>query len=242
MVLAIPWLVTLLIKFPELIDFNLDEDVMKLKKFFTYSIILLTAGISACVPSKRESKTSTQRLNVPNWGITIDASYDKKLDEVVPGYKILTVAITNRSVDMIKLDPNNDQWTIEDAWGRKQKAIVSMRIRDPRVWDILPPKMKDLVEYPAGVQMGYSQTFNLFFPEAIELEGFRAIAFYSAVMKQNFDAVASSSLERAVPAGGEEDSPVPDKFNPQPVVKKGTKISAPPARQNPPIPKLAPPQ
>ncbi len=215
---------------------------MKTKTLFTYSIILCMAGISACVPSKKEAKTSTQRLNVPNWGITIDATYDQKLDEVVPGYKILTVAITNRSVDMIKLDPNNDQWTIEDAWGRKQKAIVSMRIKDPRVWDILPPKVKDLVEYPAGVQMGYSQTFDLFFPQNIELQGFRSIAFYSAVMKQNFDAVASSSLERAVPAGADNDEPVPDKFAPPASGKKGTKIAPVPTRQNPPIPKLPPPQ
>lgn len=215
---------------------------MKTKTLFTYSMILSMALISACVPSKKDSKTSTQRLNVPNWGITIDATYDKKLDEVVPGYKILTVAITNRSVDMIKLDPNGDQWTIEDAWGRKQKAVVSLRIKDPRVWDILPPKVKDLVDYPAGVQMGYSQTFDLFFPTSVELEGFRSIAFYSAVLKENFDAVASSSLERAVPAGSGGEENIPDKFNPSAAPKKGSKTPPPPSRQNPTIPKLPPPQ
>lgn len=216
---------------------------MKEKKIL-FLFVLSFLFISACVTSSgKNSKTSsTQRLNVPNWGITIDATYDRKLDEVVPGYKILTVAITNRSVDMIKLDPNSDQWVIEDAWGRKQKAIVSLRIRDPRVWDILPPKVKDLVEYPAGVQMGYSQTFDLFFPQNVELDGFRSIAFYSATMKQNFDAVASSSLERAVPAGSGGEDVVPDKFNPAGAGKKNTKAPTPlPTRQNPPIPKLPPP-
>lgn len=218
---------------------------MKERKILSFLFIVFIATFSACVTSsKKESKTSSsQRLNVPNWGITIDATYDKKLDEVVPGYKILTVAITNRSVDMIKLDPNNDQWMVEDAWGRKQKAIVSLRIRDPKIWDILPPKVKDLVEYPAGVQMGYSQTFDLFFPQNVDLEGFRSIAFYSAVLKQNFDAVASSSLERAVPAGSGGDDVVPDKFSPAGAGKKGNKVgSQTPSRQNPPIPKLPPPQ
>lgn len=216
---------------------------MKRKIFLILAMLVLVISESACVESRKDSKTSSsQRLNIPNWGITIDATYDKKLDEVVPGYKILTVAITNRSVDMIKLDPNNDQWTIEDAWGRKQKAVVSLRIRDPKVWDILPPKVKDLVEYPAGVQMGYSQTFDLFFPHSVELEGFRAIAFYSAVLKQNFDAVASSSLERAVPAGSGGDPIVPDKFNPS-TGKKNTKTTPAPAlKQGQPIPKLPPPQ
>jgi len=217
---------------------------MKSKKALSFLMIACVAGLSACVSKSDNPKTSsTQRLNVPNWGITIDATYDKKLDEVVPGYKILTVAITNRSVDMIKLDPNNDQWTIEDAWGRKQKAVVSLRIKDPRVWDVLPPRVKDLVEYPAGVQMGYSQTFDLFFPQSVDLEGFRSIAFYSATLKQNFDAVSSTSLERAVPAGSGGDDVVPDKFNPAGTSgKKGTKAPPPPTRQNPPIPKLPPPQ
>ena len=216
---------------------------MKTKKVLTLLFLAVAFTEAACVESKKESKTSsTQRLNIPNWGINIDATYDKKLDEVVPGYKILTVAITNRSVDMIKLDPNNDQWTIEDAWGRKQRAVISLRIKDPRVWDILPPKVKDLVEYPAGVQMGYSQTFDLFFPKSVELEGFRGIAFYSATMHQNFDAVSSSSLERAVPAAPEA-PPTPDKFSlPTMNNKKATKSTSVPQKQDQPIPKLPPPQ
>src|SRR4029434_8631946 len=148
------------------------------------------------------SKTATQqRLNLPNWGVIIDASYDRKLDGVVPGYRIMTIALTNRSVDMMKLDPLNDQWVIEDAWGRKQKAVVSLRIRDGRAWAQLPPKVQDLVEYPAGVQMSYTQTFDIFFPEHVDLERFRSISFYSAILKQNFDALSNTSLERAVPAG-----------------------------------------
>lgn len=174
------------------------------------------------------SKTATQqRLNLPNWGVVIDASYERKLDGVVPGYRIMTIALTNRSVDMMKLDPVNDQWTVEDAWGRKQRAVVSLRIRDGRTWAQLPPRVQDLVEYPAGVQMGYTQTFDIFFPEHVDLERFRSISFYSAMLKQNFDALSNTSLERAVPAGEEVPTEVPDKFKTPTPSKTSKKTSSP---------------
>ncbi len=147
--------------------------------------------------------------------MTIDATYDTKLDGVVPGYKILTVALTNRSVDVIKLDPVHDQWTIEDSRGQKQKAIVSLQIADPDVWNLLPSKVKDLVDYPAGVQMGYTQTFDLFFPSKIDLERFRSISFFSATQKKNYDALSSSSMQRAVPADNVQEPEPFDKFAPQ---------------------------
>ncbi len=202
---------------------------MKQKQGLLFLIIFSQMFFGAgCFPSRADkpAKTASEaRLNLPNWGITIDASYDKKLDGLVPGYKIVTVALTNKSVDMIKLDPQNDQWLIEDAWGKKQRAIISLRIRDIKTWTTLPPKVKDIIEYPAGVQMGYTQTFDLFFPSHVDLERFRSISFYSAVLKQNFDALSSTSLERAVPAASEEIAP----SGPLPVIKPKT-VPAQPAR------------
>ncbi len=162
--------------------------------------------------SDKPPKDSTQaRLNVPNWGIVIDANYDKKLDSVVPGYKILTVAVTNRYIEVIRLDPIHDRWMVEDAWGRKQRAVVSLRISDPAAWGRIPQRIQDLMEYPAGVQMNYSQTFDLFFPDSVSLDRFRGISFYSAALKQEFNAVSSAQLERAVPAN-EQPTTFPDKF------------------------------
>lgn len=158
--------------------------------------------LSACVSSgeKRPKNTTQARVNNPAWGVTIDANYDKKLDGLVPGYKLITVALSNRGVDTLKLDPTRDVWMVEDAWGKKQKAIYALRIADPKTWGLLPQKVKDIIEYPAGVQVGFSQTFNLFFPEKIDLYNFRSIGYYSANLKKNFDALSSNSLERAVPA------------------------------------------
>ncbi|MFO1518234.1 MAG: hypothetical protein U1F57_00995 [bacterium] len=197
---------------------------MKILRYF----FILTAAYLAVLPtmgcfttSDAPPKNSSQaRLNLPNWGIVIDATYDRKLDGIVPGYKIMTVALTNRSTDLIKLDPNNDQWFIEDAWGKKQKGIISLRIKDPQTWNTLPPKVKDLVEYPAGVQMGFTQTFDLFFPDQMDLDRFRSISFYSAVLKQNFDALSSASLERAVPADDTENANAMEKYRPATPAKK----------------------
>jgi hypothetical protein len=198
-----------------------------LKRYFlflslTYVFVFPSLGCFSHSEGPQSKTASQARLNLPNWGVTIDATYDRKLDGIVPGYRILTVALTNRSVDMIKLDPVNDQWFIEDAWGRKQKAIVSLRVRDPRAWTELPPRVKDLVEYPAGVQMGYTQTFDIFFPESIDLDRFRSISFYSAILKQNFDALSSASMERAVPAVDDsQTTSYPEKTNPP--LSSGTK-------------------
>ncbi|MBL7684713.1 MAG: hypothetical protein JNK65_01595 [Deltaproteobacteria bacterium] len=200
-----------------------------LKKLFLASTLFLI--LPACMTSSDAppKNSSNARLNLPNWGITIDASYDPKLDNIVPGYKLITVALTNRSVDLIKFDPTGDQWFIEDSNGKKLRGIISLRARDPQVWSTLPPKVKDLVEYPAGVQMGFTQTFNLFYPDGTELARFRAISFYSANLKQNFDALSSASLERAVPASDEAPGESFDKFAPTPSPKING-VTKPPKR------------
>ncbi len=195
--------------------------------FILFFLILFTSACWSRGPSKPKNPTSQARVNLPNWGVTIDANYDAQLDGLVPGYKIVTIALTNHSVDVIKLDAIQDQWVIEDAWGKKQRGIAALRIKDPKTWTELPPRVRDLIEYPAGVQMGYTQTFDLFFPEHIELENFRTISFYSANLKQNFDAISSASLEKAVPASKEETTEAAQRKTPnlfEPVSRKKRQI------------------
>jgi len=185
--------------------------------FFLGTTGVLSLLVMGCYPSSGGShpKDSSQaRLNLPNWGIVIDANYDQKLDGIVPGYKIVTVALTNRSIDLIKLDQANDQWYVEDAVGKKLKGINSLRLRDPQTWTNLPNKVRDIIEYPGGVQIGYTQTFDLFFPESTDLNRFRSISFYSASLKQNFDALSSTSMERAVPAAQDPNAESAEKYIP----------------------------
>jgi hypothetical protein len=75
--------------------------------------------------------------------------------------------------------------------------------------------VKDIIEYPGGVQIGYTQTFDLFFPESIDLEHFRSISFYSAALKQNFDALSASSMNRGVPAAEDPNAESVEKYLPK---------------------------
>jgi hypothetical protein len=186
--------------------------------FFIGTTGALTLLVMGCYTntggSNPKASSSQARLNLPNWGIVIDANYDQKLDGVVPGYKIVTVALTNRSIDLIKLDQANDQWFVEDAVGKKLRGINSLRLRDPQTWTQLPNKVRDIIEYPGGVQIGYTQTFDLFFPQNVDLDHFRSISFYSAILKQNFDALSSTSMERAVPAPQDPNTESAEKYIP----------------------------
>jgi hypothetical protein len=55
------------------------------------------------------------------------------------------------------------------------------------------------VEYPVGVSVGYSETVDLFFPESVSLEAFRAISFYSNDRKHKYDMLSNLELGDQVP-------------------------------------------
>lgn len=161
------------------------------QKWFNFLLILITALTSySCVSARSSSKNITQvgqRLHKK--GLTIDAHYDRRLDGLIPGYKVITIALTNQSFNIIKLNPLRDKWVIEDVRGRKVKAINSIRITDPDKFARLPPKIRQLVSYPNGVSMGYTETFDVFFPQSTELDGFRSIHFFNATLKEKWEVV-----------------------------------------------------
>lgn len=162
-------------------------------------LLLLTACFSA-----RESgnpKNSGNRVELHGQGIIIDAKYNADLDNLVPGYKVITVGLTNNGVDMLQLNPLRDRWEIVDGSGRKIKAYNSLRIKDPSTYSRLPQKMKEMIEYPVAVPMGYSETLDLFFPNQYDLTGFRSISFYSAERKQDYD-MLSIDTSRETPITG----------------------------------------
>lgn len=114
---------------------------------------------------------------VPVMGLSIDVSYDPRLDNLVPGYKILTVAINNTSLEYVQLDPFNDQWLVVDRSGRKHKAILNLREKAPNVWAKLPPKLRRLLEYPLMVSIGEDAPIDLIFPDSAPLGEFREVIF-----------------------------------------------------------------
>lgn len=162
----------------------------------------------SCFSSKEaNSNKNVQRLENAREGILIDAKYDPRLDSLVPGYKILSVGLTNNGIDLLRLNPLQDKWEIVDALGKSRRAINSLRIKNPSAFGALPSKMQQLLEYPVGISMGFSETIDLFFPGDVNLDSFRSISFYSAERKTNFDNLAGLENSSQVPINSSEPAP-----------------------------------
>ncbi|MDX1386176.1 MAG: hypothetical protein R3257_01205 [bacterium] len=180
------------------------------KVIFRGILPLLTLALLTACFSGRESgkKASSHRLNVSKHGVILDANYDPRLDNLIPGYKILTVAVTNQSVDVMRMNPLKDKWEVVDAMGKKRKAINSLRIKDPSVFNRLPGKVQQLIDYPVGISVGYSETVDLFFPDHVDLNAFRTISYYNSERRQLYDMMTNLESPTHVPAGRSAGTPV----------------------------------
>ncbi len=163
---------------------------------FAATIVALTGCFTA--KDAKNPKTN-QHMEAGKNGITIDATYDPRLDNLIPGYKIVTVALTNNGFDVLKLNPIKDRWEIVDAAGKNRRAINSIRVHSPSLFGSLPQKVQMLVDYPVGINVGYSETIDLFFPLGTDLRNFRNISFYAADADQKFDAMANLDSQNAIP-------------------------------------------
>ena len=174
-----------------------------------FLIPLTLIALTACFGEKEDNpKTSSSaHVDVNKEGITLDAKYDNRLDNLIPGYKIVTVAVTNNGVDIMKLNPLKDRWDVTDAYGKPRRAINSLRISNPQAWSSLPEKVKSLIEYPVGVSVGYTETMDLFFPNSLDLTAFRSISFYNGTNDKKYDVVANLESPNAVPISKESDAP-----------------------------------
>ncbi|GEM_PF-2384341 len=121
---------------------------------------------------------------VPGLGLAFDLSYDPATDNVVPGYRILTVGITNRSMKVVELKPLGDYWSVTDSHGHSHPAILNLRQKDGAVWSQLPPRLKTLIEYPLYVDLGETRAIDLIFPDSVKLAGFREVVFESVALEQ----------------------------------------------------------
>jgi hypothetical protein len=171
-----------------------------------FTLLALVGCFSA---EKKDAKgSSSQRMELHKHGIIIEAKYDPRLDNLIPGYKMLTVALTNNSVDVIRLNPLKDRWAVVDAYGKPRKAINSLRIKDPQTFSRLPSQVQQLIEYPVGISVGYSETVDLFFPSHLDLTSFRSVSYYNAENKQEYDILNNLESPTHVPvnsAPGQED-------------------------------------
>lgn len=197
---------------------------MKKKSLSLLICIPLLPLLISCFKGKdADTSKNTQQLNIQKEGILIDAKYDPRLDNLVPGYKILTVGLTNNGYDILRLNPLSDKWEIVDASGKTRKAITSLRIKDPGRFGQLPSRMQQLLEYPVGISVGFSETIDLFFPGNVSLDSFRSIAFYSGERKQTFDVMAEFNNPNQIAINPPADAQPDDVAQ----VKKGKKLRNP---------------
>lgn len=123
-------------------------------------------------------------------GLIIDASYDNKLDNLVPGYKIVTVALINQSLNIVPMDPEKDEWSIKiEGENRSRRVISDLRSRDPEAWMRLPDKVKVLVGYPLMLPVGATEAVDLFVPNSVPVEKFNELIFYSKSLGVKFEIV-----------------------------------------------------
>jgi hypothetical protein len=162
------------------------------KAFVSMLVLAITLAGCITVPKKKKRKNSSGVVNaqlghnIIQYAITIDGKHYTQLDRVLPKYKIMTIAITNRALASMKLDPLKDSWKIQDARGRWHRAINSLQIKDPKSWEKIPEKMRKLIEYPLNAPPGFTQTFDIFFPAKVDMTNFRALKYTNTPLKQTF--------------------------------------------------------
>ncbi len=151
------------------------------------SIIMLFFFCLGCA-GKRSNNTveAYGGVTIPGVGISMEASYDPRLDNLVPGYKVLNVAMLNDSFQIIPLNPEKDQWWIKTSTDdkKKYKVIADLRLYDSKAWHTLPEKARKHIGYPVALPIGGRQVIDLFVKEDIPLEDFSEVIIYLSAMNK----------------------------------------------------------
>lgn len=150
-----------------------------------FIILSCSSGVWA---KKRETVRIMGGSNIPRYGLAIDASYDKRFDNFIEGYKIVQVAIVNNSFNMIAMDPQRDRWTVYTSEGKKRyRAIPDLQRKDPRAWNELPKKVRTIIAYPLVLPIGARQVIDLFVPASAPLETLQKIGMDIKSMDAKFE-------------------------------------------------------
>lgn len=169
---------------------NMDGVFFMQKKSRVVAALMIILGmcviVQACVTVTDGKKPKAEKIikvpsgaNIPSLGMALDASYDPATNGIVAGYKIISVAITNNSIDILSVDKDTDEWDVIDIMGRKHRAILDLRREAPSVYIALPERLKMLLSYPLIIQVGETRVIDLLFKDNIDLQSFRAVRFES---------------------------------------------------------------
>lgn len=162
----------------------------------TIAIVLLASlasffALDVCAKRKKIVKANGG-VSVAPYGISIDASYDKRLDTLVPGYKVINAVVVNGSFNVISLDPKRDKWSIRFAGRRGEVPVINnLRSQEPKVWRALPEKVREMIGYPLVVPIGAEQVIDLFVPEKYDVGDFNELRAYIGPFHTRFDILVS---------------------------------------------------
>lgn len=166
-----------------------------MRKLVGCALIVCVVTFSALhVPAKKRDVVRIPGgASIPKYGLAIDASYDPRFDTLVPGYKVVQVAIVNNSFNIISMDPAKDRWDVHTAEGRKHyKAIADLRGDDFHAWQALPDEARKLIVYPLLLPIGARQVVDLFVPDDTPLDSLTQVDIDIKSLDVKFQVIAGN--------------------------------------------------
>lgn len=167
-----------------------------MKKTSLLAMFVLMIVTMAIVPQAFAKKVQVIRTpggsNIESLGLVIDASYDPRLDTLVPGYKVINIVLINQSFSIVMLDPDKDKWEIKLAGGGKTvTALHNLRSSDPKAWSALPEKAKKLIGYPLALPIGAREVIDIFVPDKVDVAKFNQLDVYFRSINTKIEVLVS---------------------------------------------------
>ena len=144
-----------------------------MKKLTLLVVFLLAVSPGAFAKRGSKSKSVIRAAggtSIEGFGFSIDASHDVGLDRLVPGYRIVNVAVVNSSFSILILNPEEDRWYVRTDGKKKIPAQVDLRHIDPKAWAEVPERARQLMAYPLVIPIGAQLAIDLFVPNDVKLE------------------------------------------------------------------------
>jgi hypothetical protein len=160
---------------------------MKKTMAFCVMVILFVACSDAHAKKKQVYKVPGG-VPIAQLNLAIDASYDSRLDDFVPGYKVINVAMVNSGFRIIYLDPEKDRWAIKLAGRHKSINVIhDLRSKDPEAWHNIPDKAKGLVSYPLVLPIGAREVVDIFVPDTVDVTKFNELDVFLKSLDAKFE-------------------------------------------------------
>lgn len=156
---------------------------------------------------KSDVISSEVGLKIPEYGIAIDAVFNPELTDIIPGYHILNVVLSNHRADTVGLNRKTDRWVIIDRNGKKHTANNHVTDFNDKLWNELPEELQQLIDYPTMISPGKSVTIDVFVSKDIELTNFKEVRWRSQHFAKEFNLF--TNYEQKISLGSEKTKEFP---------------------------------